>query len=608
MSMHDNPLDDEFLRIRVVLVVMLFALFMLGAFLWRIQVARSHRYEKDLTKQSVRRVRVPGTRGRIFDRNGVCMADNRPSYSVALYLEELRQPGKWSHTIDRVEQLVQQLGRTLALEPKITREDIRAHIQKRLPLPLLAWGNIDDQAMGRLAEQGETMPGVDIYAEPARSYPLGTLACHVLGYVGRADTVQDGDEPYHFYLPEMAGRSGLEKSLDESLRGEAGGRLVRVDVSGYRRNDIGQREPRAGEDLMLTLDTRIQRIAEDALGDIAGSVVILDPRNGDVLAMASKPGFDPNRFVPAIQSEDWAVLTGDERKPLMNRAVAGSYAPGSTFKPVTAMAGLESGKCDPRQHYDCPGFFALGSHIFRCWYHSGHGSVEMRKALEKSCNVFFFHTALTCGPDYISHMAVAMGLGQKTGIELDYETAGLVPDGGWKRRVYNDAWRDGDTCNFAIGQGALSVTPLQMAVLTSVLANSGTLFRPRLILGTRAAGQDQFELKAPVVMNQMNWTPSHIDLVRKGMHDVVMSDTGTGRHAAPGGLEFAGKTGTAEFGPKDARLRHAWMIVFAPFNQPRYAITMLVDEGVSGGETVAPRMRQLLGGLIALENPTRGQG
>jgi penicillin-binding protein 2 len=229
----------------------------------------------------------------------------------------------------------------------------------------------------------------------------------------------------------------------------------------------------------------------------------------------------------------------------------------------------------------------------------------MRRALEKSCNVFFFQTALQCGNEAVSHMAVAMGLGQKTGIELDYETAGLVPDGGWKRRVYNDAWRNGDTCNLAIGQGALSVTPLQMAMVTATLANKGTLYRPRLVKGTRRPGDEQFVMRAPFVANQLNWTPANIDIVRLGMRDVVMSETGTGRYAAPGGVEFAGKTGTAEFGPKDARLRHAWMITFAPYHEPRYAVAMLVDEGVSGGETVAPRMRQLLGNLFAVD---RGEG
>lgn len=607
MAIKNNPMDDEFLRVRIVLVGMFAALLLLAGWLWRIQVTRGPSYEKDQIRQSVRRVRIPGARGRIFDRAGVCLADNRPSHGVALYLEELRRPGGWDRTIDHVEELVGRLEGVLGAPARLTRDDVRAHIRKRLPLPLVAWRDMGEAELARYAEQAAQTPGVDIQTDSVRLYPMGGLAAHVLGYVGRADIEQDEQEPYHFYLPEMAGRSGLERSLDPILRGEAGGRLVRVDVTGFRRYDFRQRDPRPGSDVMLTLDARVQRLAEEALGEAPGAVVVVDPRNGEVLAMASTPGFDPNRFIPSISTADWKALNENPENPMMNRAAAGGYAPGSTFKPVTALAALESGRVAAGDRYACPGYFDLGRARFHCWHRVGHHSVNLRQAIERSCNVYFFHAGLDAGPDAIASMAERLGLGQKTGIELGYEVAGLVPNPAWKRRMYDDAWRDGDTCNFAIGQGALVTTPLQMTMLTAALANGGRLYRPHLVRGVREPGADAFEMKAPEVAREMRWPREAIELVRNGMRDVVHGEQGTARRVAVPRVAIAGKTGTAEFGRKEERRRHAWMIAFAPFEAPRYAIAVIVDEGISGGETAAPRMHKLLSGLFDAP-PAEGRG
>lgn len=601
-----NPLQDEFLRIRVVLATMWLVLAFLGVWLWRIQVQRGETYEKDQIRQSMRRVRIPGVRGRMFDREGVVVADNRPSYGIALYLEELRQPGKWDRTINHVEAELKRLGEIFGTPPDIDRDDIRGHIRRRLPLPLVAWRDVPESTIARFAEQAVQSPGVDIQVDNVREYPFSNRACHVLGYVGRADIQQDAEERFHFYLPEMAGRAGLEKSLDSLLRGVAGGRLLRVDATGYRRYEFGQREPQPGKDVMLTLDMRIQKIAEDALGDAAGSVVILDPRNGDVLAMASSPRFDPNRFVPAIRSEDWRALNTDPLKPLMNRAASGGYAPGSTFKAVTALAGLSTGMAEPGDSHSCPGYFALGRHVFRCWYHPGHGTLNMRQAIERSCNVYFFQEGLQIGIDRIAEEARLFGLGAKTGIELDHEIAGLVPDPAWKRRALSDGWRDGDTCNVSIGQGALVVTPLQMASLAATLANGGTVYRPRLIRGVREAGDSTFRLLAPEKVRDLPGSREDVEVVRRGMRDVVNGEMGTARRVAIPGVLVAGKTGTAEFGRKDERKRHAWMIAFAPFDAPRFALALLVDEGVSGAESAAPRVQKIFQGLFQAAG--EGQG
>jgi penicillin-binding protein 2 len=603
----DNPWNDEFLRLRLIFVVILALFVGLGARLWQIQIYRGPSYEQDELRQSVRRVRLPGTRGRLYDRAGRLVADNRPSYTLNLYLEELRQPGPWDRTIDRVEALLRELEAVLGARSHLTRADIRSHIRRRLPLPLPAWRDVDERTMARFAELAGRVPGVDVQAESVRVYPFGALAAHAIGYVGRAEIEADGEEPFHYYLPDVAGRSGLEKTLDVYLRGEAGGRLLRVDATGYRRYDYKQREPRPGQDVMLTLDMRVQELAEAALGDEPGAVAVLDPRNGDVLALASRPAFDPNEFVPTIPAARWRELSDSPAAPLLNRAVAGGYAPGSTFKLVTALAGLESGRCDADDVHVCAGAFQLGRATFRCWYHPGHGPLALRRAIEQSCNVYFFQVALAAGMPRLHEMALRMGLGARTGIELDHELAGLVPDDEWKRRTQRDAWRDGDTCNVAIGQGALVVTPLQMANVAALIANGGRFYRPRLVRGIREFGAESFAMQPPELVRDMQWNPAHLDAVRQGMRDVVHGERGTARRVAIAGHTIAGKTGTAEFGRKEDRKRHAWMIAYAPYEAPRYAVAILVDEGLSGGETSAPRMRNLLMGLLEPDAP-EGRG
>lgn len=599
--------DEEQLRLRVLLVAMIAAFGLLLAWLWHMQVSHGKSYQQDLTRQSVRRVRVPGMRGMIFDRNGLCMADNRASYCIALYLEELRQPGKWSKTIARVDDLISRMSQVLGLPRQVSLEDIKTHIRKRLPLPLIAWRDLDQATIAKFAERIEPLPGVDVYTEAVREYPQGRSAAHVVGYVGRADPPTDEEESYHYYLAEMAGKSGIEKTFDDELRGEAGGRLVRVDVSGFRHADMGTREPHNGKDILLTLDMRIQKLAEEALGQDNGAVVIVNPNNGDVLAMASAPSFDPNKFIPSISTEDLQALLEDERKPLVNRAIAGAYAPGSTFKPIVATAALESHKATPNTSFTCPGYFMLGKGRFACWYEPGHGLLDMQQALEHSCNVYFYHLGLQTGPEAILHMAAALGLGQKTEVALDYETPGLLADDAWKRRIYHEGWRDGDTCNLSIGQGALAATPIQMAMVTAALANGGRLLKPRLVMGIREHGEEGFRPIPSQVVNDLNWSQVTLQTVRGGMRDVVMSPQGTGKLAAIPNVVMAGKTGTAEIGRKGEGHKITWMICFAPFDAPQYAVAVMVEEGVTGGTTVAPRVKQIMTGIFSGESQ-KGEG
>jgi penicillin-binding protein 2 len=606
-----SPVDlthTERIRIRVLLALMIGAFVVIGFALWRIQVLQGKSYQRDLVRQSVRRVRLPGIRGRIFDRNGVCLADNRPSYCVGLFLEELRRPGKWSRTVDRVDRLMDEMAVVLDLPRTVGRDEIETHIRKRLPLPLLAWRDVDERTLARLGELEAGAPGVDLYIDTVRDYPLGGVACHVVGYVGRAEPPESEDEPYHFYLPEMEGRSGAERTFDGVLRGLAGGRVMRVDVSGFRHDDLAVRDPQRGQDLHLALDARAQKVLDEAMAEYRGAAVLVDPSNGDVLAMVSKPGYDPNLFSPAIPADMWKSLVEDEEKPLINRAIAGAYAPGSTFKPVVAMAALESGRAGAQTSFGCPGHFNLGRARFQCWSPHGHGAQNLRGAIQHSCNVYFYQLGLLCGHEPILHMAGALGLGRKTGVDLDFEMAGLLPGSAWKRMEVGDTWRDGDTCNLAIGQGFLLVTPLQMAMMTAALANGGHLYRPRIALGVGRPAVEGYRPIPPAVANELNWSRARWQVVREGMRAVVMSDRGTGKQAAVPDVEIAGKTGTAEYGRKGEGHKLAWMIAFAPYEAPRYALALMVEEGQTGGTTAAPLVKRILGGLFGAPGRAEGQG
>lgn len=597
-----DHLDTELMRVRVILLAMVAALVFLGASLWRVQVVHTSRYRSSLDRQSMRRVRLPGARGLILDRNGVHLAENRPSYCIAVYVEELRQRGRSSNTVNKVEDVLDGLSGVLGLERQVTYGDIVNHMARSCPMPLLAWKDIDEVALARWAESKMTFPGVDVYVEPERSYPQGSLASHVLGHVSRLDP--DARDPYHFYLPDMEGREGIERALNVRLAGVAGGLLIRVDALGFRHDQDSERDPIAGEDVVLTLDAGIQRCLEDALAGVKGAGVVLDPRNGDVLAMASAPAFD----VQSMRSfAGMKELLSDPNKPLINRAVRGLYAPGSTFKPLVALAALESHRATAQTLFNCPGYFDMGGgRELDCFHRTVHGTLAMQKSIEQSCNVYFCHLGLQCGYEAIVEMARRTGLGRASGVEI-VEAAGLVPDNAWKRRTHKDSWRNGDTCNLSIGQGALLVTPLQMAVVCATLANGGFVYRPRLVLrGAAAAAGGDAAHEAPAregeLVANMHWSPRSLAVVRGGMHDVVQAERGTGKRARIEGVEMAGKTGSAETGAKSERRINAWMLVFAPYERPRYAVAMVVEDGESGGATAAPRIKQLMEGILALEH------
>lgn len=601
-----SPVETERLRTRFVHVGMLGGLLLLAGVLAKVQVLDEDLHTVQLEKQSIRRVRLPAARGTLYDRNGECLARNRPSFCLAVYVEDLRRRGKWDKTVRKVEQDLARLSAVLGVAPGVSHEDIWRHIRQRLALPLLAWRDLDAAAQARWAEHSREFPGIDLYVEPVRTNLYGALAAHVLGYVGRSDPRPNAEEQYHYYLPQMEGKAGVEKAFNAELSGVPGGRLIRVDVSGYRHKGSEEEEevklPVAGDDIYLTLDLRIQRIAERVLNGKVGSAVVLDPRNGEILAMASFPQYDLNAFYPSISAAEWRTLNSDEDRPLLNRAVTGQYPPGSTFKPLVAITALENRRVSPADSFDCPGSFTQGSQVFRCWNPRGHGRVQLRKSIEQSCNVAFCQVGLQCGHEALYHMAEAVGFGRRCGVELPGEMPGLLPDAEWKNWRFGEGWRSGDTCNLSIGQGWLLATPLQMAMFVAALANGGCVYRPTVLLrrgsGTGLASDILQGRSAGQLVTRMPWSPETMKVVRGGMLDAVQDENGTGKRARVAGVLMGGKTGTAEYGPRSARRKHAWMIAFVPYDEPRYAISVVVEDAVSGGVDAAPMVRQLVAGIL----------
>ncbi len=588
-----DSIDREILRVRVVQFVMLGLFLLVIGMLWRIQILRESHFKSKLATQSIRRVSVPGRRGAIYDRNGLCLADNRPNYCIAVYVDELREPPPLNRTVDKVMEQINAVAELIQVEPQVTRDDLLLHIRKRRPMPLLAWCDVDQTVLARFEECPVRLAGIDIIVESVRVYPQGKRAAHLLGYVGKTKPEQDEEWPYHFYETEMVGKQGIEKVFNETLKGESGVRLIEVDASMFKHRVIEKDDwaPESGQDVALTIDSRIQRLAEEAIVGNRGAVVVVDPRNGEVLALASAPAFDPNDFIPYLPAAEWEKMRNDPANPMMNRATIAKYPPGSIIKPVIALAALEKGMGTGTAYY-CPGYYKPGrGRPISCWRKSGHGQISMDRAIEQSCNTYFCRLGLSVGYENIYNLEKDFGLGCKTGISLDNEASGLLPNDAWKRRHRNnDGWRAGDTCNVSIGQGFLLTTPLQMAVVVSALANGGIIHRPKLVIG---------DVEPETSPRRIRASQGNLAFLRRAMTDVVQSNQGTGKRARVKGVEMAGKTGTAQHGNKGKK--HGWMMLFAPAEKPRYAVVVIVENVVSAGVTTAPCVKKIMKGIFELE-------
>ena len=566
-----------------VAAVFVLGLVFLGVKLKEVQVDDSADYRYANSRQSVRRVQLDGIRGRILDRHGDVLAANRCSFSLAVDAAFFQSRSQ-DATVDSIRKAVARVAGVIGVPSLLTDRDVRRHVKQSLAMPLVAWRDVDDATLARFYEHESEFPGFSVIETEEREYPHGSLAAHIIGYVGRdrAEVVA-GDEKFNFYQLEMRGRSGLELYYDQFLCGVPGERRMIVDARGFLIRSQTAVEPGSGPDLRLTIDIGIQRTVENQLKGLKGACVVLDPVNGDVLAAASAPTFNPNEFVPVLTHELYGRHANDPARPLLNRAFGGAYAPGSTFKPVTALAGLKAG-CQDRSLYDCIGYFESGTSRLRCAARWGHGELDMRTALKKSCNPYFCNLAQEIGTNAVISAARELGFGVKTGVDFGIDMAGAVPDAEWKMKQYRERWYFGDLLQMSIGQGMLLSSPLQMARLAGAIG-TGWLVTPRL------------KADLPCVRRRIAFSDRHLAVVREGMRMVV--DGGTGRRGGEGvAVEVSGKTGTAEVGRGENRRKNAWFIAYAPSRNPTVAVAMVVENGESGGGTAAPKVCEILKGIF----------
>lgn len=573
---------------------LLLGLLLLSARLWYLQVVKGTYYRALSEQNRIRTVDLKPARGLIFDRHGELLANNVPSFNLYLTVEDIR---------DR-EGLAAALEYLIGLPRAETKK--RLALQARSYLPILVKAGLTLREAALIEGHRLDLPGLRIQAESQRNYPQGSLGGHLLGYVGEVSPEQQ-DEPAFAGLPQgsMVGKAGVEKTYDRMIRGAAGEKTIEVDARGNERKTVEVVEQTPGDDLYLSLDLRMQQVAESLLGEEAGAVVALDITNGDVLVLASRPAFDPNTLSRGLTPATWEQIVSDARHPLTNRALQGQYPPGSTFKIVVASAALESDKWSSDTKVRCTGTFPSGNHVFKDWKKGGHGVMDMEQAIVNSCDVYFYNIGHRLGIDAIAETARWFGLGQPTGIELPSERVGIVPSTEWKQRARKEPWYAGETISAAIGQGYVSVTPLQMAVATAAVANGGILYKPRLVRAVRERASSRLQEVPPQDRGTVPLQDRTFALLHESLHRVVTH--GTGGRARSKIVEIAGKTGTAqtvgvrpvqtgtnhEAVPKQFR-DHAWFVAYAPADAPRIAVAVIVENTGHGGTFAAPIAKALI--------------
>jgi penicillin-binding protein 2 len=575
----------------------------LSARLMMLQLVDNNRYKALSASNQFNYRLIPPPRGRILDRNGVELASNRPTFRLLVSRDEVG--GDVDPTLNAVSSIIS----IPALKRKALMRDFN---QAGRYIPVAVAEDMTWDEFARVNARLPELPGVTPDMGEVRVYNFGGAFAHVIGYVSKvSDTdlskaTADEDQQLLHHPGFRIGKQGVEKALDLQLRGKAGGQKVEVDAKGrvVRKDPAGDVKPTAGKDVVLTIDADIQNRCLEMFGENSGGAVMMDCRTGDILCMVSAPSFDPNSFVKGVGGKEYASLMAYDHKPLLNKAVTATYPPGSTFKTMVALTALENGY-DPATTHTCNGVFPFGNHVFHCDKH--HGTLDLHGAIVTSCDVYFYQCALFCGPDKLAEMARRFGLGQVFDIDVPNQRKGLVPDTAWKKRAFkknpaNQKWFAGETPSMGIGQGYTNINPLQSCTMVSRLANGKKAIMPRLVKSIGGV-----DLPPGNAVPDLPVNDDHLAFVRKAMADVVLS--GTAATTAKLGLDpivMAGKTGTAQshtyggghgaHGSQGAWLLrdHAWFVAFAPADDPRYAMSVLVEHGGFGGETAAPIAREVM--------------
>ena len=567
---------------------------------YQLQVIDSERYTVLADENRINMQLLPPARGRIFDRFGQILAENRLNYRLVVVPEA---------ALD-LEAALDEIAALVPIEDHDRERVLREARRKEKFVPLMVRENLTWEEVSQIEVNAPDLPGVMIDVGRRRLYAFGSDTVHIVGYVGAVNESEITDDPL-LALPDFRiGKNGAEKVLESSLRGEAGARQVEVNAYGRVIRELGRRPGRPGDDHMLTIDLGLQQYVAARFGDESGSAVVLDVHSGEILALASLPSYDPNLFTAGISARQWRELVSHPRFPLSNKSITGQYSPGSTFKMIVALAALEGGDVGPGHSFYCPGFLKLGNRQFRCWRRHGHGHVAMVQGLMESCDVYFYEVAKRVGIDRIAAMATRFGFGKKLEIELPGEKPGLVPTRDWKLANIGEPWQGGETLVVGIGQGYLLTTPLQLAVMVARIANGGIAVQPRILAEVIRDGQPL--AREAETFPTMGISPAHMDIVREGMLKVVNDPKGTAfrsRIEEPT-LAMAGKTGSVQVRRISEREHrtgvvknedrpweerdHALFVAYAPLERPRYGVAIVVEHGGSGGGVAAPIARDIL--------------
>ncbi|NOR21138.1 MAG: penicillin-binding protein 2 [Candidatus Aminicenantes bacterium] len=576
---------------KIFIFIQVLTVFLLLNF-WKIQVLDHKKYWEKSEANRMREIVLPSQRGLIKDRGETILADNKASFKVSIIRENCENYDKSCRKISRL----------LKIEEDVLKERIKKYESFPVFKPIVIKENLSFEEVAVIEARKLEFPELFLQAEPKRFYPFGDLAAHALGYIQELSGEEIKKGLYQQRrLGDLIGKTGVEKVYEATLVGTDGEALEIVDSMGRSKGKIAKREPEKGHNIILTLDYALQEKAEELLEGREGAVVMMDPQTGEILALASYPTFDPNKFIDRFTPEEWLDLVNSPEFPLENRAIRGQYAPGSIFKLVIDLGALELGIIDEETTFTCKGEIEIYNEPFTCWVEKGHGEMNLIQAIRNSCNIYHYQVGKKMGIDEIYRYAKMLGFGAKTGIDLPGEKTGLVPNPQWKREVRKERWQPGETISVSIGQGPLMVTPLQVALYTSIIANRGRKVTPHLLNSQSLAGKRAFSEKDAVDIEL-----STFETVIQGMWEVV-NKGGTGWAANVKGFDICGKTGSTQLvsTEKDKEKKveeeeeeeetktHSWFTGFAPRDNPKIVVTVIIEYGGMGGATAAPLARKL---------------
>jgi penicillin-binding protein 2 len=573
--------------------------------LWFLQIHNGGKYQELADNNRVRMLNVTASRGNIMDIEGRTIITNRPSFNIVWVKEDSPDP----------DEIIKKLSLILNEEIAVLLKRVRESVDNPRHIPILLKEDIDWKTLVYIENNHYDLPGVRIEVLPRRNYLFGDLGSHMIGYTGEINQEELSKKKWDNYQSgDQIGKRGFEKLYEGQLRGDKGTLYMEVDAHGFEQRQLKGKEPLPGNDLQLTIDLDLQLEAENAMAGKAGAVIAMDVNSGRILAFSSAPPVHLEDFVGGISTKNWQALLNNIKRPLVHKTIQGQYPPGSTYKIVTALAGLSKGVINSKTVFYCSGSMAFGNRRYGCWKEGGHGPVSLNRALAESCDVYFYQVGLKVGVDSLAEYANRMGLGHKTGIEFEYEKSGLIPTANWKKLAKDEPWQEGETLSIAIGQGFNLVTPLQICQMTSALANGGILYKPYLVEKIiDPEGQVLQEFAATVDMELIGMN-TYLGLIREGLVAAVNDRHGTGKAAQLKDITVAGKTGTAqvvalekfkEVDEEDVAYKHrdhAWFTSYAPAVNPEIAVTVLVEHGGHGGSAAAPVAKKVLERYFAKKN------